>query len=136
MKVTVLKETYKPTREEIKAKAHADSSIFYILILQKGRQRYLKIGTTTKTLAQRLSNQDYKKYTNIKVLYVAELTSEYKDLRRRKHACLHVEDLTRSAIREMKGFTYIENDRFQYFTLPEYLPVYTQLGKCQLVKVH
>ena len=66
MKVTVLKETYKTTREEIKANAHADSSIFYILILQKGRQRYLKIGTTTKTLAQRLSNQDYKKYTNIK----------------------------------------------------------------------
>jgi hypothetical protein len=136
MKVTVLKESYKPTREEIKAKAHADSSIFYILILQKGRQRYLKIGTTTKTLAQRLSNKDYKQYTNIKVLYVAELTCEYKELKRRMQACKHVEDLTRSAIRELKGFTFIENDRFQYFNLPEYLPMYTNFGKCQLVKVH
>jgi hypothetical protein len=133
--VTVLKETYKPTREEIKAKAHADSSIFYILILQKGRQRYLKIGTTTKTLAQRLSNQDYKKYTNIKVLYVAELTSEYKDPRRRKHACLHVEDLTRSAIREMKGFTFVKNDRFQFFQLPKELPIYLTLNNHFMLEI-
>lgn len=121
MNVTVVKEWIKPTPGTRFVRKNKDNTFFYIVILQKGRQRYLKIGTTEKGIGARFSSEDYKKYSNIKFLWVAEVACDKKH---NSDACYHIEDLTRSAIREMKGFTFVKNDRFQYFQLPSELPVY------------
>lgn len=105
-------------------KSDKNNTLFYVVRLHKGRQRFLKIGTTERSIKQRFSGNDYKKYSTIKFLYVAELTADKNP----KDACYHVEDLTRSAIRETKGFTFVKNDRFKYFQLPKSLKVYTSLN--------
>lgn len=105
-------------------KSDKNNTLFYVVRLHKGRQRFLKIGTTERSIKQRFSGKDYKKYSTIKFLYVAELTADKNP----KDACYHVEDLTRSAIRETKGFTFVKNDRFKYFQLPKSLKVYTSLN--------
>lgn len=124
MNVTVVKEWKLPTENENFRKSNSNNSLFYVVRLQQGRHRYLKIGTTEKTIKQRFSANDYKKYSTIKFLYVAEVTTDKNP----KDACYHVEDLTRSAIRETKGFTFVKNDRFKYFNLPKTLKIYTNLS--------
>ena len=124
MEVKVVKEWKKPEHGTRFVRADKENPFFYIVLLQKGRQRYLKVGTTERTIGARFSAKDYKEYSNIKFLWVAEVTCDSKHI---TDACYHIEDLTRSAIREMKGFTFVKNDRFQFFQLPTELPVYLTL---------
>jgi hypothetical protein len=126
MNVKIIQEWYKPDRENTRFRREdKNNPFFYIVLLQKGRQRYLKIGTTEKGIGTRFSAKDYKEYSHIRFLWVAEVAC---DKAHNSDACYHVEDLTRSAIREMKGFTFVKNDRFQFFQLPKELPVYLTLN--------
>jgi hypothetical protein len=132
MNVTVVKEWIKPTQGTRFVRKNKSNTFFYIVILQKGRQRYLKIGTTEKGIGARFSSEDYKKYSHIKFLWVAEVTCDKKQI---SDACYHIEDLTRSAIREMPGFTFVKNDRFQYFQLPKALPIYLTLNEHFMLEI-
>jgi hypothetical protein len=132
MNVTVVKEWIKPTQGTRFVRKNKSNTFFYIVILQKGRQRYLKIGTTEKGIGTRFSSEDYKKYSHIKFLWVAEVTCDKKQI---SDACYHIEDLTRSAIREMPGFTFVKNDRFQYFQLPKALPIYLTLNEHFMLEI-
>lgn len=124
MNVRIVKEWKRPARDTKFRRMNKENPFFYIVILQKGRQRYLKIGTAENGIGTRFSSKDYKKYSHIKFLYVAEVCCDKKH---NSDACYHIEDLTRSAIREMPGFTFVRNDRFQYFQLPKELPIYLTL---------
>lgn len=132
MKVNVVKEWNKPDRDTRFIRKDKKNTFFYIVLLQKGRQRYLKIGTTEKGIGTRFSAKDYKEYSHIKFLWVAELAC---DKAHNSDACYHVEDLTRSAIREMKGFTFVKNDRFQFFQLPKQLPIYLTLNEHFMLEI-
>ena len=132
MKVNVVKEWNKPDRDTRFIRKDKKNTFYYIALLQKGRQRYLKIGTTEKGIGTRFSAKDYKEYSHIKFLWVAELAC---DKAHNSDACYHVEDLTRSAIREMKGFTFVKNDRFQFFQLPKQLPVYLTLNEHFMLEI-
>ena len=126
MEVNVIKEWNKPSEGTRFVRTNKENPFFYIVLLQDGRQRYLKVGTTENGIGARFSSKDYKKYSHIKFLWVAEVAC---DKPQNTDACYHVEDLTRSAIRELKGFTFVKNDRFQFFQLPSELPVYLTLNK-------
>jgi hypothetical protein len=102
------------------------TAFFYVVLLQKEHTRYLKIGTTTKTPCSRFNMEDYKKYNFIKPIYVAEVSSTKGG----EQGVLHIEDLTKGALRELKGFNHIKQDRFTYFNLPDTIPVYTKVGEC------
>ena len=43
-------------------KGEQKTAFFYVILLQKERTRYLKVGTTTKTPLSRFNMADYKKY--------------------------------------------------------------------------
>ena len=122
MNVKIVKEWRLPAEGQRYRRTNNNNPLFYIVLLQIGYLRYLKIGTAENGIGARFSATDYKKYSHIKILYVAELEATKKD---NKNVCYHVEDLTRSAIREMNGFTFVKNDRFKYFQLPAEIPVYT-----------
>lgn len=133
MNVTVVKEWKHPDRKATKfVRTDKNNTFFYIVLLQKGRQRYLKIGTTENGIGSRFSAKDYKEYTNIKFLWVAEVACDKPN---NSDACYHIEDLTRSAIREMKGFTFVKNDRFQFFQLPKELPIYLTLNNHFMLEI-
>lgn len=120
-----------PTKDEKFIRTSESNPYFYILILQAGRKRFLKVGTSENNIRYRLAKADYKKYSSMKILFVAELLSNKED---RKNVCYHVEDLTRSAIREMKGFRFVKNDRFTYFQLPAQLPIFTSFFNSFLIE--
>lgn len=126
MEVNIIKEWKRPEPGTRFVRKDKENPFFYIVLLQDGRQRYLKVGTTENGIGARFSAKDYKKYSNIKFLWVAEVSC---DKAQNTDACYHVEDLTRSAIREMKGFTFVRNDRFQFFQLPKELPIYLTLDR-------
>lgn len=123
--VEIVKEWLLPSKETRFRRTDKGNPFFYVVQLQTGRTRYLKIGTAENGIGTRFCGQDYKKYSTIKFLYVAELQATKKD---GKNVCYHIEDLTRSALREMKGLTFVRNDRFKYFQLPTEIPLYTSLN--------
>lgn len=129
MTVEIVKSWIFPQVADKMEKSNKENPLFYIAVLQDHRKRYLKIGTTERTIKERFSQKDYKAYTNIKLLYVAEVTCDKNP----KFACYQIEDLTRSAIREAKGFNFVKNDRFKFFQLPPVLPVYTSFNSCILI---
>lgn len=129
MNVEIVKEWILPTNKNFYRKDKRNP-LFYVVLLQMGYLRFLKIGTAENGIGARFGNEDYKKYSHIKLLYVAELQATKKN---GKNVCYHVEDLTRSAIREMKGFTFVKNDRFKYFQLPAELPVCTGFGCVKMI---
>ena len=108
------------------SKGQQKTAFFYVILLQEERTRYLKVGTTTKTPLSRFNMKDYKKYSFIKPIYIAEVSSTKGG----EQGALHIEDLTKGALREMKGFNHIKNDRFTYFQLPTTIPIYTKVGEC------
>lgn len=112
--------------KKIIAKGEQKTAFFYVILLQEERTRYLKVGTTTKTPLSRFNMADYKKYSYIKPIYVAEVSSSKGG----EQGVLHIEDLTKGALRELKGFNHIKNDRFTYFQLPNTIPIYTKVGEC------
>lgn len=112
-------------------KQSAQHSIFYLVFLQTMTGiRYFKIGTTEKGLGTRFGGADYKKYSVVRLMCVIELDHI--------NGCYQFEDCARSFLRFEKGFTWVKNDRFKYFTLPEVVPLFDkpnhQCGECVLVK--
>ena len=130
MNVEIVKEWRLPKSGEKFRRTTKENPQFYVVLLQKGRTRYLKIGTAENGVITRFNAADYKKYSFMKILYVAELQATEKD---KKNVCYHVEDLTRSALREMKGFTFVKNDRFKYFRLPNEIPVFTSMNNYTVI---
>lgn len=108
------------------------TAFFYVILLQKEHTRYLKIGTTTKTPCSRFNMADYKKYNFLKPIYVAEVSSTKGG----EQGVLHIEDLTKGALRELKGFNHIKQDRFTYFQLPQTIPIYTKVGEYYNIILH
>ncbi len=131
MKVSIVQEWHFPDSNEQFTKFSADNSIFYIVKLRKGNHRFLKVGMTRRTAKERFSDKDYRDYSAIEIIYVAEVTCKKTP----KMAGQHVEELTKCALRETSGFTFVPNDRFQYFQLPEEIPVYTNLTNHKMVSL-
>ena len=106
----------------------ADNWIFYYVLLQEAdtRRRYLKLGITSRGMA-RFKDKDYQKYSFIKPLYMIECdcANEVKDL----------EDLNRVILRNTKGLTFVDNDRFKYFVLPKQLPRCFSFGNMQMIEI-
>ena len=130
MNVEIVKEWRLPEPAQRYRRTSTANPLFYVVLLQLSRIRFLKIGTAENGIGTRFCSEDYKKYSFIKLLYVAELQATEKD---KKNVCYHVEDLTRSALREMKGLTFVRNDRFKYFQLPTAIPVYTSMNNYTMV---
>ena len=130
MNVEIVKEWRLPCEGQRYRRTNPNNPLFYVTLLQKGRQRFLKIGTAENGIGARFGGKDYQQYSTIKILYVAECKATEKD---HKNVCYHIEDLTRSALREMKGFTFVRNDRFKYFQLPNEIPVYTSLNNYTMI---
>lgn len=130
MNVNIVREWRLPASGQRYRRTNPANPLFYVVLLQIGYLRYLKIGTAENGIGARFGGKDYDKYSSIKILYVAELEATAKD---KKNVCYHVEDLTRSALREMKGFTFVRNDRFKYFQLPAEIPVYTSLNNYTMI---
>ena len=108
------------------------TAFFYVILLQKEHTRYLKVGTTVKTPLSRFNMADYKKYSFLKPIYVAEVSSTKGG----EQGVLHIEDLTKGALRELKGFNHIKQDRFTYFQLPQTIPIYTKIGEHYDIILH
>ncbi len=130
MNVEIVKEWKLPKIGSRFRRTTPTNPMFYVVLLQKGRYRWLKIGTAENGIGTRFCGADYKKYSHIKILYVAELAATAKD---GKNVCYHVEDLTRSALREIKGLRFVRNDRFKYFQLPNEIPVYTGMNNYTMI---
>ena len=129
-KLTIEKEYYFPSLDHAyKNKRAKTNAFFYVILLQKENVRYLKVGTTTKSPLSRFNMADYKKYSFRKPLYVAEVSSTKGG----EQGVLQIEDLTKGALRELKGFNHIKQDRFTYFQLPESIPIYTAVGEYKLI---
>ena len=126
MNVEIVQEWLNPAPTEKFIRTTEENPCFYITLLQNHYIRYLKVGTAENGIKVRFAQKDYKKYSTVKILYVAELKADKKN---HKNVCYHVEDLTRSALREMKGLTFVKNDRFRYFQLPHKIPVYTGMNE-------
>lgn len=125
-KLKIEKEYYFPSLDhEYRDKRTGKNAYFYVILLQKDNVRYLKVGTTTKSPLSRFNMADYKKYSFRKPIYVAEVSSTKGG----EQGVLHIEDLTKGALRELKGFNHIKQDRFTYFQLPQSIPIYTSVGE-------
>ena len=125
-KLTIEKEYYFPSLDhQYLNKRTGTNAFFYVILLQKDNVRYLKVGTTTKSPLSRFNMADYKKYSFRKPIYVAEVSSTKGG----EQGVLHIEDLTKGALRELKGFNHIKQDRFTYFQLPPSIPIYTSVGE-------
>lgn len=121
----IVKESYQPTTYRRQSK---DNGIFYYALLQDKttRRRYLKIGTSERGVT-RFKDKDYKKYSFIKILYIAECDN--------KTEIYDMEDLNKSILRNQKGLKWHKNDRFTYFLLPKFLPVSNVFGELRTIKI-
>lgn len=91
-------------------------AIAYYVIVQEGRRRYLKIGTSERGTV-RFKDRDYQKYSKITPLCIFEVD--------RVNDIYDFEDLNKVELRNAKGIRWIKNDRFTYFILPNELPIFT-----------
>lgn len=101
---------------------NTNNNIFYYVLLQdaKTKTRYLKLGISSRG-TKRFNDADYRKYSIIKPLYIAECDSA--------NATKDLEDLNRTILRNTKGLTFVDNDRFRYFLLPKALPRCEKFGE-------
>lgn len=94
---------------------------FYIALLYDytTRSRYLKIGTAKRLDyrydSKRLMGYNYRfggghKYTHVRILAAVSVEED---------KAYSMEDEAREVIKKMKGFTWVPNDRFRYFLLPQ-----------------
>ena len=116
------------TREAYGEWLDTDKNIFYYVLLQnaKTRTRYLKIGISSRSI-KRFRDADYQKYSVIKPLYIAECDCA--------NATKDLEDLNRTILRNTKGLTFIDNDRFRYFLLPKTLPRCEKFGEYVEIRI-
>lgn len=121
----IINESYLPTHYRRKSK---DNGIFYYVLLQdrSTKRRYLKIGTSERGV-KRFKDRDYKKYSFIKVLYIAECDNKVE--------IYDMEDLNKSILRNQKGLKWHKNDRFTYFQLPKILPVSSVFGELRTITI-
>lgn len=73
MIVNIVKEWFLPENGTKFHRTTPLNPMFYVVLLQLGRIRFLKIGTAENGVGVRFCAQDYKKYNFMKILYVAEL---------------------------------------------------------------
>ena len=121
----IVNESYLPTNYKRKSK---DNGIFYYALLQDRttRRRYLKIGTSERGV-KRFIDRDYKKYSFIKILYIAECDN--------KTEIYDMEDLNKTILRNQKGLKWHKSDRFTYFILPKLLPVSNVFGELRTIHI-
>ena len=121
----IVNESYLPTNYRRKSR---DNGIFYYVLLQDRttRRRYLKIGTSERGV-KRFKDRDYKKYSFIKILYIAECDN--------KTEIYDMEDLNKTILRNQKGLKWHKNDRFTYFQLPKILPVSSVFGELRTITI-
>lgn len=97
------------------------SLYFYIALLYDytTRSRYLKVGTAKRLDyrydSKRLMGYNYRfggghKYTHVRILAAVSVEED---------KAYSMEDEAREVIKKMKGFTWVPNDRFRYFLLPQ-----------------
>ena len=111
----------------MKRKSKENWIFYYVLLQEEGsRTRYLKLGISSRGV-QRFKDADYRKYSCIKPLYMIECTdpNEIKDL----------EDLNRVILRNTKGLSFVDKDRFKYFLLPKELPRCFTFGQTEMIKI-
>lgn len=121
----IVRESYLPVSYKRQSK---DNGIFYYVLLQDKttRRRYLKIGTSERGV-KRFKDKDYKKYSFVKILYIAECDN--------KTEIYDMEDLNKSILRNQKGLKWHKNDRFTYFQLPKILPISNVFGELRTIKI-
>lgn len=76
---------------------------------------------------KRFKDRDYKKYSFIKILYIAECDN--------KTEIYDMEDLNKTILRNQKGLKWHKNDRFTYFILPKFLPVSNVFGELRTIHI-
>ena len=105
-----------------------NNGIFYYILLQERgtRRRYLKIGTSERGV-RRFKDKDYKKYSFKRIIYIAEF-DDIKNI-------YDMEDLNKCILRNTKGLKWHKNDRFTYFSLPEFLPVASRFGEMKKISI-
>ena len=111
----LINESFYPT-EQYKMQSKNNGIFYYILLQERGtRRRYLKIGTSERGV-RRFKDRDYKKYSFKKIIYIAE----FDDIKN---------------IYDMEGLKWHKNDRFTYFSLPEFLPVASRFGEMKKISI-
>ena len=61
METQIVKEWRLPTKKTRFTRTDKNNPFFYVVMLQKGRTRYLKIGTAENGIGARFGKVDYKK---------------------------------------------------------------------------
>lgn len=120
MQTEIVKQWNLPQPKTRFVRTDKNNPMFYVVLLQRHRERFLKIGTAENGIGTRFCQTDYKQYTHKKILYVAELQATKKN---EKNVCYHIETLTRGLLFEQKGLRYVPNDRFTFFNLPNEIPI-------------
>ena len=122
----LINESFYPT-EQYKMQSKNNGIFYYILLQERGtRRRYLKIGTSERGI-RRFKDKDYKKYSFKRIIYIAEF-DDIKNI-------YDMEDLNKSILRNTKGLKWHKNDRFTYFSLPEFLPVASRFGEMKKISI-
>ena len=107
----ILKE-YWNTEKVARRKHKEDIGYFYIILIHRGRKRYIKVGTTTQTPHQRFKQYKSNNYIIDKIFYICECTDceEFK-----------LERYCQRNWNNIKGLHKIPLDRFSYFQIPNNL---------------
>ena len=103
----IVKEYFNVKSLEEISKPEKGDSFFYIIRIHQERKRWLKIGTA-KNVVNRFKYYEYK---IDEIFYIAEIEGEKDNL---KYEIYYRNRLTV----ERKGFRFVKNDRFTYFSIP------------------
>lgn len=89
-------------------------------------RHYWKVGTAEKGTS-RFKKPDYKKYSSIKPLLFI--------LCENKEDIYNVEDIAKVYLRNLKGTTWVKNDRFLYFHAPTHIEIGTNRENTKLIEI-
>lgn len=89
-------------------------------------QHFWKVGTAERGTS-RFNGADYKKYSSIKPLLLI--------LCENKEDIYNVEDIAKVYLRNLKGTTWVKNDRFLYFHAPTHIEIGTSRENTQLIEI-
>lgn len=85
---------------------------FYVILIHKGRKRYIKVGITSQTPHQRFKKYQTQNYIVDKIIYICECT-DCEEVRFERHC--------QKEWGKIKGLRHIPFDRFSYFQIPNNL---------------